>query len=244
MMKRILSALLIGLFLFSMVACGEEKNSKTNDEYITIDWSIIELADKIPTPESTTGEVIGSSEKKLLIYISETSPEDYRSYIQDCKTAGYTIDCLERSDSFRGYNADGYFIYATYEGDDSMRIDLRAPSENKNDKNDSNNESNDNYHDALDSNNNPATSDGVSADFKALMDSYEEFFDSYVAFMKKYKASTDQVSMMSDLADYMGKYSDMMAKLDAIDSKSLSDADAAYYAEVSARVMKKLAEVA
>ena len=73
---------------------------------------------------------------------------------------------------------------------------------------------------------------------------YEEFFDSYVAFMKKYKASTDQASMMSDLADYMGKYSDMMAKLDAIDSKSLSDADAAYYAEVSARVMKKLAEVA
>lgn len=50
--------------------------------------------------------------------------------------------------------------------------------------------------------------------------------------------------MMGDLADYMGKYSDMMAKLDAIDSKSLSDADAAYYTEVSARVMKKLAEVA
>lgn len=87
------------------------------------------------------------------------------------------------------------------------------------------------------------TADGVSADFKALMDSYEEFFDSYVAFMKKYKASTDQVSMMGDLADYMGKYSDMMSKLNAIDSKSLSDADAVYYAEVSARVMKKLAEV-
>ena len=50
--------------------------------------------------------------------------------------------------------------------------------------------------------------------------------------------------MMGDLADYKGKYSDMMAKLDAIDSKSLSDADTAYYAEVSARVMKKLAEVA
>lgn len=63
MMKRIFSALLICLFLFSMAACGEEKNAKTNDEYITIDWSIIELADKIPTPESTTGEVIGSSEK-------------------------------------------------------------------------------------------------------------------------------------------------------------------------------------
>ena len=50
--------------------------------------------------------------------------------------------------------------------------------------------------------------------------------------------------MMGDLADYMGKYSDMMAKLDAIDSKSLFDADAAYYTEVSAREMKKLAEVA
>lgn len=244
MMKRIFSVLLICLFLFSMVACGEKKNTKTNDDYITIDWSIIQLADKIPTPESSIGEVIGSSEKKLLMYIGETDSEDYRSYIQDCKAVGYTIDCLEQSDSFRGYNVDGYFLYCTYEGDNAMRIDLRAPSEDKTDENNSNNESNENGDITNDMNDNSAITEGVSADFKALMDSYEEFFDSYVAFMKKYKASTDQVSMMSDLADYMGKYSDMMTKLDAIDSKSLSDADAAYYAEVSARVMKKLAEVA
>ena len=54
MMKRIFSALLICLFLFSMAACGDEKNAK-GEEYGTIDWSTIQLAEKLPIPESTVG---------------------------------------------------------------------------------------------------------------------------------------------------------------------------------------------
>ena len=49
--------------------------------------------------------------------------------------------------------------------------------------------------------------------------------------------------MLSDLADYMTKYSETMLKLDEIDEDSLSAADLAYYTEVNARIMKKLAEV-
>lgn len=89
-----------------------------------------------------------------------------------------------------------------------------------------------------------ATEAGVNADFKATMDSYEEFFNDYVDFMKKYKNSTDITSMASDYADYMTKYSDMMQKLNDIKSEDLSTADLAYYNEVSARITKKLAEVA
>ena len=238
MMKRILSVLLICLFLFSMVACGEKKNTKTED-YSTIDWSTIELGYKVPIPDSAMGEILGGSGTSFVAYIADTSMEQYSEYVDRCKEAGFTIDSTIRDDWFNAYNADGYHLLVTYEGDDVMRISFNAPREDEAQTGD---ETTDNDNKQQD--NPQTTTDGVSADFKALMDSYEEFFDSYVAFMKKYKASADQVSMMSDLADYMGKYSDMMAKLDAIDSKSLSDADAAYYAEVSARVMKKLAEVA
>ena len=56
-----------------------------------------------------------------------------------------------------------------------------------------------------------------------------------------YKKDT---SMMTDYADYMSKYSDMMSKWDSIDTDSLSADDYAYYAEVTARITKKLAEVA
>ena len=237
MMKRIFSVLLICLFLFSMVACGEKKNTKGED-YGTIDWSTIQLGYKLPTPDSTKGKIVGGSGDSFTVYIADTTKAQYSEYIDRCKDVGFTVDQTVREDRFNAYDSDGYHLNISYKDDDIMRISFNAPQE---DEPKAGSETTDNDK-PLD--NPPTTSEGVSADFKALMDSYEEFFDSYVAFMKKYKASTDQVSMMSDLADYMTKYADMMEKLNAIDSKSLSDADAAYYAEVSARVMKKLAEVA
>lgn len=239
MMKRVLSILLIGLFLFSMVACGEKKNTKT-DDYSTIDWSTIQLAEKLPIPEPTKGEISSESNSCIIADIKNIAQSDFETYATKCKESGFTVDYFKTEDFFSGYNEEGYHISVDYkDSDNMMTIIFDAPQEDESQNGDETT-SNDNKQ----QDNPSTTTDGVSADFKALMDSYEEFFDSYVAFMKRYKASTDQASMMSDLADYMSKYSDMMSKLDAIDSKSLSDADAAYYAEVSARVMKKLAEVA
>ena len=235
MMKRVLSILLIGLFLFSMVACGEKKNNKT-DDYTTIDWSTIQLAEKLPIPEPTKGEISSESNSCIIADIKNIAQSDFETYATKCKESGFTVKYHKTDDFFSGYNEEGYHIYVSFK-EDMMTIIFKAPKEDEPQTGD---ETTDNKQ----QDNPQTTTDGVSADFKALMDSYEEFFDSYVAFMKKYKASADQVSMMGDLADYMSKYADMMAKLDAIDSKSLSDADAAYYAEVSARVMKKLAEVA
>jgi hypothetical protein len=89
-----------------------------------------------------------------------------------------------------------------------------------------------------------ADASGIRPEFKAAMDSYEKFFDEYCAFMKKYKESNDASSMLADYTKYMAQYADTMAKLDAIDEKELSTEEAVYYAEVSARITSKLAEVA
>ena len=67
--------------------------------------------------------------------------------------------------------------------------------------------------------------------------------DEYVEFMKKYNATEDKTSMMSDYADMTSKEADMVRQLDDIDQKSLSNADLAYYLDVTARCEKKLAEV-
>lgn len=237
-MKRVLSVILASLFILSMTGCGEKKNTKT-DDYTEIDWSTIELADKFPIPESTKGEISSESNSCVIFDVKDVEQSDFETYVTKCKESGFTVDYFKTTDFFSGYNEDKYHISVDYNDSDKiMTIIFDAPQE---DDAQSENELVDNGNQQ---DNSPSTTDDVSADFKALMDSYEEFFDSYVAFMKKYKASTDQVSMMSDLADYMTKYAEMMEKLNAIDSKSLSDADAAYYVEVSARVMKKLAEVA
>ena len=85
--------------------------------------------------------------------------------------------------------------------------------------------------------------DGIRPEFKEAMDSYEAFFDEYVDFMEKYEDSDDVLGMLDEYSDYLTKYADYMEKLDDVDTNNLSAADAAYYAEVSARITKKLAGI-
>lgn len=106
------------------------------------------------------------------------------------------------------------------------------------------------YSEKYNSENNDSSENGdsdtgeVDPKFKETMDSYEAFFDEYVEFMKKYSESNDVMSMLTDYTNYLSKYADVMKKLNSIDKSKLSAADAAYYTEVSARISKKLLEVA
>ncbi|MCH3961416.1 MAG: hypothetical protein LKF53_07460 [Solobacterium sp.] len=88
-----------------------------------------------------------------------------------------------------------------------------------------------------------AESTGIDPSFKAAMDAYEAFFNEYVTFMQKYQNAEDTASMLSDYLQWMNKYKDTMTKLDSIDENALSSADQAYYLEVMARILNRLAEV-
>ena len=84
----------------------------------------------------------------------------------------------------------------------------------------------------------------IAKDVKDMMDGYDEFFNEYVDFMKNYKSSDNILGMVADYGKYMNSYLSMMKKFEAIDKDELSTADAAYYVEVSGRILKKLAEIA
>ena len=89
---------------------------------------------------------------------------------------------------------------------------------------------------------NAADSGEVSPDVKEALDSYEAVMDDYVAFMKKYKDSGYSASMLSDYTDMMQKYTEFSEKINAMDTNSMSNADYAYYIEVTSRVSQKLLE--
>lgn len=86
-------------------------------------------------------------------------------------------------------------------------------------------------------------SDTVDPEFKRTMDSYEAFFDEYAEFMRTYDESDDPASLMTQYTDILTRYAEVTDGLYSIDESSLSAADAAYYAEVTARIYQKLAEV-
>lgn len=86
-------------------------------------------------------------------------------------------------------------------------------------------------------------SDTVDPEFKKTMDSYEAFFDEYAEFMRTYDESDNPASLMTQYTDILTRYAEVTDGLYSIDESSLSAADAAYYAEVTARIYQKLAEV-
>ena len=70
--------------------------------------------------------------------------------------------------------------------------------------------------------------------------------DEYVAFMQKYMKA-DPVSMIGMMGDYtriLTRYTEFAEKMDAFDEEDLTNAELAYYIEVTSRVSQKLLLVA
>ena len=101
--------------------------------------------------------------------------------------------------------------------------------------------------DASDNNNSGGDEDrpetDISPEFKETMDSYEAFFDEYVEFMNTYDENTTDPELLMQYSELLSKEADMLQKLEAMDESDMTTAEAAYYAEVTARIEAKLATV-
>ena len=82
--------------------------------------------------------------------------------------------------------------------------------------------------------------DQPSSNIKELADGFESFMNKYIDFMTSVK-NKNSLSALSEYTQLLAEYSDWMTKIDKVDTSQLSDTDAAYFMEVYARVMGKLA---
>lgn len=175
--------------------------------------------------------------------------KNYEDIITQFETAGFTnVSTREVEDSSKtagevkeiSINGEtDFWSYTSYPCDSKVVISYytKQKSESKSE------ESKTDKKDSSKKEGNSSLSDTVSQEFKKTMDSYEEFFDEYVSFMKKYEENPSDLGLLADYATFMSKYTDYIAKLSDIDYDSLSTADALYYTEVNARILKKLAEI-
>ena len=84
----------------------------------------------------------------------------------------------------------------------------------------------------------------LDPEFKEMMDSYEAFFDEYIAFMEKYKENPTDMSLLGELSDMITKESEMLKEMEGLDQSEMTEAELAYYLEVTERIYEKLAKVA
>ena len=86
----------------------------------------------------------------------------------------------------------------------------------------------------------------IRPEVKEALDSYEAYMDEYIDFMERYKAAdaADMVAMMGDYTDMLLLYSEFAEKIDALGESELTNAELAYYLEVTNRVSQKLLSAA
>ena len=84
----------------------------------------------------------------------------------------------------------------------------------------------------------------LSPEFKKTMDDYEAWFDHYCEVMKKYQENPSDIELLSEMSDLMVEETTMLEQMENMDESEMNTAELAYYIEVTARIEKKLLEVA
>lgn len=204
-------------------------------EFKKLRWPKSDIAKLLPVPKAKVGVTEWEGSYGFLIYVGETSIDDFNDYVDACEDKGFTVD-YQRGDKFYyADNKEGYQLTLRYEGFETMFVKIEEPIDYLEDDMD--------WEDELDeSEEEEDSSDSVDADLKAFLDEYEEFMDGYIKFMDKYQNSSDTLSMMDDYTEMMEKYEKFMEKLEEYDEDEMSAADAAYYLKVMNRVNEKLLE--
>lgn len=93
----------------------------------TLSWSNSVLAQMLPTPESTVGEIQQDDEKGFTAYVGDTTIDAFNSYIQACEAKGFTVDADKTDKRFYAKNADGYKLTVEYQGNNVIYISLDEP---------------------------------------------------------------------------------------------------------------------
>ena len=208
----------------------------------TLRWPNSEVAKLIPKPQSTVGKMEWENEDSFLLYVGETSLEQYEKYVDQCAETGFTVGYSRGDKYYYADNADGFHVSLNYEGFNTMRIQMSSPDEDETTtpEGKTTEEVTEAPTEA------PSQGDGNSGvddnvirdDIKAAIDSYEAFIDEYCAFLENYDSS--DTGMLMQYLDMVNKELEMSEQFDALENQQLTTAEDLYYSEVSLRCAQKL----
>jgi hypothetical protein len=112
---------------YCMLFNTQKANTNKAENFV---WSDIKLSQILPEPQKTYGEIINNSQTTLSLYVYNISKTEYKDYISECETYGFTIDCEKSENNYSAYNSDGYELSLWYNySDKELNIHLDAPRE-------------------------------------------------------------------------------------------------------------------
>lgn len=217
-------------------------------EMTTLRWPGGTGGSIVPKPESNIGNVDWEHENEFMLYVGNTTLEDYQKYVDKCADAGFSVDYSRHDKSYRASNPDGYRLSLSYKGFNTMSVRLYPPEVEaaaaptneptpepteepvvKETEAPTQQEPSDST--AIDQNT-------IRPEIKDAIDTYEEFIDEYCAFLEAYDSSN--ASQVLQYTSFLAKYAELSLKFEAIGDEELTNAEAAYYADVSLRCADKI----
>lgn len=102
--------------VLALVSCGGKMK-----------WPDGKLGNMIPQMDGVKGKVNYEELDSLYITLEDISENQYLDYIEECKNKGFSVDVSEDSNSFTGFNDDGYKIDISCYSSGKMWIKVDAP---------------------------------------------------------------------------------------------------------------------
>ena len=95
-----------------------------------LSWSNSEMAQLLPIPDSTTGEIQKDDETGYSVYVGDMSKEAYANYVVACEEKGFSVDANKQEKLFAAKNAESYKLTVEYKGNNIVYISIKEPEFN------------------------------------------------------------------------------------------------------------------
>lgn len=140
LLRKIVPIIIFALFVYvnSIFNYNSNLNQEVDkekyiEEYKAFKWPDTEITKLVPVPKSNIGKISWITSYNFVIYISETTKNDYDDYVIECSNIGFNVDYQKGDDYYYAKNESGYQLSLKYEGNNVMFISVDGPKNNSND---------------------------------------------------------------------------------------------------------------
>lgn len=95
-----------------------------------LSWSNSEMAQLLPVPKSTIGEIQKDDEDGYSVYVGNMSKEAFANYVATCEEKGFTVDANNQGKYYTAKNAESYKLSVEYKGNNIIYISIKEPEFN------------------------------------------------------------------------------------------------------------------
>lgn len=92
-----------------------------------LSWSNSEIAQLLPIPESTIGELLKDDETEYSVYVGNMPKDAYASYITACEEKGFNVEARREEKYFSAKNPESYKLSVEYIGNGIIHISVEEP---------------------------------------------------------------------------------------------------------------------